>query len=120
MVHAARSRQKANLQFAQRHKLAKRRKQHNDKMLVGIQTFGIPVCLQFYGNLHDFFLVEHFYYLSEDGNSRICCTFAHDFVSFVVSQLQNYKILGERLMSGPLFLWILHYTEVLSDSNNKK
>ncbi|MBO6287364.1 MAG: hypothetical protein J6M94_02090, partial [Prevotella sp.] len=46
------------------------------------------------------------------------CTFAHDFVSFVVSQLQNYKILGERLMSGPLFLWILHYTEVLSDSNN--
>ncbi|MBQ9667826.1 MAG: hypothetical protein IJV45_03640, partial [Prevotella sp.] len=45
------------------------------------------------------------------------CTFVHDFVSFVVWSLQNYKILGERLRSGPLFLWNLYYFALLSDSN---
>ncbi|MBQ8097396.1 MAG: hypothetical protein IJ243_10000, partial [Prevotella sp.] len=46
------------------------------------------------------------------------CTFVHDFVSFVVWSLQNYKILGEWLRSGPLFLWNLYYFALLSDSNS--
>ena len=118
MVHAACCRQEANLQLAQRDELAERGEQHNDEMLIGIKPLGLPVGLQFDGNLHDFLLVEHFYYLSEYGNSRICCTFVHDFVSFVVWSLQNYKILGERLRSGPLFLGNLHFFTLLSDSNS--
>lgn len=49
-------------------------------MLVGIKPFGVSVCTHLVGCPTNFGAIEKIYYLTEYGNSRFICTFAHDIV----------------------------------------